>query len=293
MRLICPNCAAHYEVPEEVIPEDGRDVQCSACGDTWFQLHPSHPDYNQPYDLDAPEEEPDTDFEDEIDVDAALEKAGAAYTDAEDDPPDEDDEDKPHTQPTPRELPEDVANVLREEAARETQAREAERGGLETQPDLGLSEGDDAEHRSRQAQERMARLRGFDSSVEEPVSDLVQSPDPDTPAEAPDIDLGTRANLLPDVEDVDQKIEAQSDGAAEAAAARDGSRVATQKEPRSGFARGMRLSILLFVLAAALYIFAPQLSAAVPALQEPLVGYTGLIDQGRTALQGVIGQVLK
>ena len=41
MRLICPNCAAQYEVPQEVIPEDGRDVQCSACGDTWFQLHPS------------------------------------------------------------------------------------------------------------------------------------------------------------------------------------------------------------------------------------------------------------
>ena len=39
MRLICPNCDAQYEVPSEVIPEDGRDVQCSNCGDTWFQNH--------------------------------------------------------------------------------------------------------------------------------------------------------------------------------------------------------------------------------------------------------------
>lgn len=37
MRLICPNCSAQYEVDDSVIPETGRDVQCSACGRTWFQ----------------------------------------------------------------------------------------------------------------------------------------------------------------------------------------------------------------------------------------------------------------
>ena len=37
MRLTCPNCDAQYEVDEAVIPEDGRDVQCSSCGHTWFQ----------------------------------------------------------------------------------------------------------------------------------------------------------------------------------------------------------------------------------------------------------------
>lgn len=37
MRLICPNCGAQYEVDDGVIPEAGRDVQCSACGHTWFQ----------------------------------------------------------------------------------------------------------------------------------------------------------------------------------------------------------------------------------------------------------------
>ncbi|MGJ5621471.1 zinc-ribbon domain-containing protein, partial [Sulfitobacter sp. MF3-043] len=36
MRLICPNCDAQYEV----MPTDGRDVQCSNCGQTWFQHHP-------------------------------------------------------------------------------------------------------------------------------------------------------------------------------------------------------------------------------------------------------------
>lgn len=37
MRLICPNCAAQYEVDASVIPDAGRDVQCSNCGQTWFQ----------------------------------------------------------------------------------------------------------------------------------------------------------------------------------------------------------------------------------------------------------------
>ncbi len=40
MRLSCPNCGAQYEVPVEIIPQDGRDVQCSNCGHTWFQMHP-------------------------------------------------------------------------------------------------------------------------------------------------------------------------------------------------------------------------------------------------------------
>lgn len=41
MRLTCPNCGAQYEIPEEVIPDEGRDVQCSSCGHTWYQLHPA------------------------------------------------------------------------------------------------------------------------------------------------------------------------------------------------------------------------------------------------------------
>lgn len=42
MRLICPNCGAQYAVDDRVIPEAGRDVQCSNCGNTWFQVHPDH-----------------------------------------------------------------------------------------------------------------------------------------------------------------------------------------------------------------------------------------------------------
>jgi len=37
MRLICPNCVAQYEVDQDVIPPEGRDVQCANCGHSWFQ----------------------------------------------------------------------------------------------------------------------------------------------------------------------------------------------------------------------------------------------------------------
>lgn len=40
MRLTCPNCAAQYEVDDRVIPASGRDVQCSNCGQAWFQPPP-------------------------------------------------------------------------------------------------------------------------------------------------------------------------------------------------------------------------------------------------------------
>lgn len=40
MRLVCPNCEAKYEVPDDAIPDSGRDVQCASCGHAWYQMRP-------------------------------------------------------------------------------------------------------------------------------------------------------------------------------------------------------------------------------------------------------------
>ena len=40
MRLVCPSCEAKYEVPDDAIPDTGRDVQCANCGHSWFQMRP-------------------------------------------------------------------------------------------------------------------------------------------------------------------------------------------------------------------------------------------------------------
>ena len=37
MRLVCPRCGAEYEIDDRLIPAGGREVECSSCGNTWFQ----------------------------------------------------------------------------------------------------------------------------------------------------------------------------------------------------------------------------------------------------------------
>lgn len=36
VRIECPGCRAIYQVGRELIPRDGRDMQCSNCGHEWF-----------------------------------------------------------------------------------------------------------------------------------------------------------------------------------------------------------------------------------------------------------------
>ena len=36
MRLLCPKCDAEYELADGIIPNTGRDVQCSNCDTIWF-----------------------------------------------------------------------------------------------------------------------------------------------------------------------------------------------------------------------------------------------------------------
>ena len=74
MRLTCPNCDAQYEVPDDVIPQDGRDVQCSNCGNTWFQVHPDQAASI----VDDPElPEPDSEWTPEVSDDEPLQEAAA------------------------------------------------------------------------------------------------------------------------------------------------------------------------------------------------------------------------
>ncbi len=76
MRLICPNCGAQYEVPQSVIPEAGRDVQCSSCGHTWFQAHPDH-DSARRDEADQTASDEMWDDEDDAEGDSIFEEAGA------------------------------------------------------------------------------------------------------------------------------------------------------------------------------------------------------------------------
>ena len=72
MRLTCPNCNAQYEVDEKVIPKGGRDVQCSACGHTWYQ-------YPMEVALQMRAADLDEDDEDEADGTTAGPQIGRAH----------------------------------------------------------------------------------------------------------------------------------------------------------------------------------------------------------------------
>lgn len=270
MRLTCPNCGAQYEVPDDVIPDAGRDVQCSNCGDTWFQNHPDH----------TPVEEPDTET-----AETGLSDEGWDDGSPDADDPDEEDTPAPPAAPAAssppppsrRELDPAVSDVLRQEAEHEARARAAEGGGLETQPDLGLDDGDsDATRRSREAHDRMARLRGQPTDEAEP--------------ETPDVDPGARRTLLPDIEEINSSLRADDEDPDPADASADYPEVASGG---GGFRRGF---VLVVVLAAALwllYVFAPQISVKVPALQAVLADYTGFVDGLRADLDGLVARLMQ
>lgn len=251
MRLICPNCDAQYEVDAGLVPPEGRDVQCSACGHVWFQ---------------SPDPFAGEDLE---------EIAEAAFA------PEPEADTEPDTQVLRRHsLDESMLSVLREEAERETRAREGEQAratarSLEFQPDLGLPE---AEERPQ------LRIRPR-TPRPEPAPEPEDAPRPQAAA-AP---RNARRELLPDIEQINSTLDASSSsrrsehgvGLPPPAARR-----------RSGFRSGFLLMLVLAGLAAAIYAQAPRLALSVPQAKPALDGYVALVDQVRLRLDGLVQQLL-
>lgn len=302
MRLTCPNCGAQYEVPDDVIPEEGRDVQCSNCGDTWFQM----PDGM------VAKVAPTTPNEDEAAPDAGAEADGSPVPEAEiefgsasdpghapepenapdrepeePDPNSSSDEDSPgaadsqkeeapepaagksQQSPTQRGLDPALGDILREEAEREANLRAAEQDqsqGLETQTSLGLDnlpENEEA-RRSRQAKDRMARIQGQDPRR--------------LAAEA----SGLKRGVLPDIEEINSTLRAGETPPPPAAPDM------TPRPRKSGFTRGFALVILLAVVMVMAYSNAPQIAEVVPQADPYLSSYVAWVDEMRLWLDAQV-----
>lgn len=296
MRLICPNCGAQYEVPDEVIPTGGRDVQCSNCGDTWFQHHPS----SAPPSDDDEQEEPrawekpqaasarsEPAAEETLATEAAVTKPDEPVENDEHSQPEEatapakQAPDSPPPPPTRRTVDPGVADILRQEAKHEQQVRVGESaGGLETQPDLGLNDPPLApDEQSQQARARMERLRGG-----APAPGGVTPEDAD---EHPDIDPSSRRNLLPDIEEINSSLTSISDRDEPVAPLIPEDMPPTTR--RGGFRTGFRLSLLIFVLGTLAYVFAPQIAQMLPAVEAPLSGFINAVNAARLGLNDLIG----
>ncbi|MDJ0821696.1 MAG: zinc-ribbon domain-containing protein [Paracoccaceae bacterium] len=279
MRLICPNCGAQYEVPVEVIPDAGRDVQCSNCGHTWFQAHPDQGG--------AAAEEPD-----DLPVGDAL---GEEEPEAPQEPDWAEDDTPADTQEAPpkaRELDSAVTDVLREEREWETQQREAEREALESQPDLGLAEPDEDEaaRRARQSRERMAKIRGEEPLEDDAGEDAVTESGR-AAAEAAAAAAGSRRDLLPDVEEINQTLRASSEPRVVDSV--EGREPVDLPKQRSGFGRGFFLIVLVAAVAIGVYAYAEQIGAAVPAVAPILDSYVAGVDQARVWLDTQVGALMQ
>ncbi|MBV0913230.1 zinc-ribbon domain-containing protein [Anianabacter salinae] len=283
MRLICPNCGAQYEIDESVIPDGGRDVQCANCGHTWFQ-RPPHFDR-------ALAEELGHAFPENVDIGDTPPEPQR--------PPARERPATPRPAPGPeaaamsaaataalgaaaserrrRELNPEVADMLREEAAREKAAREAERegqDGLESQPDLGLDSG------PRQTEARVAPTRAHVRTVtsERPEAQDAGAEQPMTPGARRD--AARRAEQLPDIEEINSTLRPSAHARGGPADSAD-TDAGTGKTSNGGFRTGFLLVIVAAVAATAAYIFAPQIAGEVPGLAEPLETYVAWVNDTR------------
>ena len=304
MRLTCPNCDAQYEVPDDVIPSEGRDVQCSNCGDTWYQTSPNLAESPEPEappavepPQDRPSEQPATPpapepehelLQDDPQSSASIpepapEPEPELMSEPELEPEDtgEDDPDSAHQlaeDPAPEATPHSglargmdpsVTGILREEAEREAKLRAAEGAGLEAQPDLGLQTApeDETSRRAHQARDRMARMKG------------------ENPALLAAAESGSRRGLLPDIEEINSTLRAGRDPAAAPAAAPD-----VQHPPRrkSGFSRGFAIVILLVLGLVLAYTNAPMIAESLPQADPYLSSYVAWVDKARLWLDATV-----
>lgn len=296
MRLVCPNCEAKYEVPDDAIPDSGRDVQCANCGHAWFQtrsravsaITPLTETVEAPAAVAAtPGPEMTSDVTAAATVEPAPEPvaetvaAAARKSDkvekAEPPAPAPEPEtpkveapaetiDAAPAVPEPEEelaaevaapaVDEKVLSILREEAEREAKARRDESRPLESQPDLGI----DAAGPRKKA--------GVKKRETEPAA---------KPA--------ARRDLLPDVEEINSTLRPSEEPEPEFVG---GLPEAELREGRGAFRAGFLLVISFAILGASIYITSDWIAARVPALAGLLAAYVSLIDALRLGLDGLM-----
>lgn len=248
MRLSCPNCDAQYEVDDNVVPRDGRDVQCSSCGKTWFQKSAEQlaqedntvirPHKQEPQPEQVQEPEPETDTPQPEPEPEAVEPELKQQT------PDQ-----------------NALDILREEAALEAAARQKDaQGTLETQTDLGLEQTPAVQNKQAiVSNERTARMRGIHAPVDKNASP---------------------GDMLPDIEEINSSLRASSVDEENTA----DEETADEKPRRSGFRMGFSLVILLAVIALLAYIYAPLIAEKMPASQPYLESYVDMVNGLRSWL---------
>jgi len=290
MRLICPNCDAQYEVDASLIPDSGRDVQCSDCGHVWFQA----PDMGE-FGI-APDDD---------DLAAVLPPGADAATQApapapaapfratpDNEAPDDEERDDEEPEPDPQvlrrhNLDESLLAVLREEAERETRARAEETAraagrGIEMQPELGLAQIETA-----------PRLRIRPRAAPPPAAaadDDIDLPEALAPEGTTTPGLRqSRRDLLPDIDRINSTLDASNANRSGAAAVQVPD---APERSRSGFRRGFVTMLVIGATLWGAYAEADRLTAAMPQAAPLIDSFVGVVDKARAGLEFLVRGLL-
>jgi hypothetical protein len=181
---------------------------------------------------------------------------------------DEDYEDAPAPTAIParRTMDDDLLAVLREEAAREVQARKAEGSALEVQPELGLA----AIKPTPRAPLTATRDDADDFEHEVRLNSMDTMPDANAPR-------ATRRDLLPDIEEINSSLRATSDRAKPW----DKGDPVLDHPKVSAFKIGFLTVIFTAVIGVGVYVAAPKVSALWPQAAPLLSTYSAKVDDAR------------
>ncbi len=218
MRLTCPDCGAQYDVSDDAIPAEGRDVECSNCGHSWFQAA-------------AVVARPETDV------------ARADH-------------------PVRRAVDASVAEILRAEAAHEQQLR-AQETPEPTPPDAAESAPVQSPAAPQAAEPKMP----------------VVVPARVTPQQKPDEPDNSNPRDMPSMTEINTSLRARS-----AERIRPTEPEMEEAVSRHGFRRGFALVLLVFAILFAPYVFAEQITAAFPQMQDTMATYVTMVDGWRLSL---------
>lgn len=262
MRLICPNCGAQYAVADDVIPAGGRDVQCSNCAHTWFETPGASSNDAAP----APRRatsvpKPSAPFDGNI-ADAFKGETKS-------------DNLAPAPQPPKgrKTVDPEVADILREEAAREAAHRRKDApAAMESQSDLGLGDPSPAKP-NRPKPNAIAAAATAAASVG---------------AVAASSSTGSRRELLPDIEDINSSLRSEKDRDADYRAVD----VDDEKQKRRGFRRGFLLMVLIFAVLVVVYVQAEPMKAALPGAADAIQSYVDTVNQARIWLDTTVRSLL-
>ncbi|WP_434290197.1 zinc-ribbon domain-containing protein [Celeribacter sp. SCSIO 80788] len=323
MRLICPNCGAQYEVDARVIPDTGRDVQCSNCGHTWFQ-RPAHLDqelaeelgYELPHEDPTPghveteETEsvvPEFDETPEFETSVAIEESESAEPVEDLHVPEPVREttggEVAEVRPEPTEIlpvfeTEDTAAEPEEE---ETEARPAAQSGSALKDSVRdiLRAEVEFDQAMRQSQGETLETQP-DLGLEEPAQDSAKKSLRDRMARLRGLDpadsgivagsvaaaTGKRRDLLPDIEEINSTLSASSERNEDGTVPDEDTRRA--RAERSGFRSVFLVLVLAAIMLVALYVLAPVIAEKVPALAGVMESYVTAANAFRVWLDRLL-----